>query len=477
MLALAWLLRIDLASRGGQLSWPDEIRYARSQNLVADLGKGDIAGALDIINSSLDHGGFVFVGAIPAALHNALAGAFRLRVADSLWVPAAVLSLTSVLSIGLVYGIARRTGAGEIESFTAALLMACATTMFFYARHLLPYDSAMMLALLALWLGLVPRPGILRMLICGLCAGAAFLTYNGYWLITFFVALVLICYHVSTIRDLFFRAIAFGIGALSPLLALNLLSLSLGDTPYIVRMLGFGLTINQGDFSEGATLPWEYFWHAEHFLLLVWFFAALVILWLTFREGRVRLSRGLMWLGVAAAMYVLMIILSRLELFVVYGRLARQMTPFLSLAAAYALAVLGSELPSRFIWQIAAVGGALLLAQAAFNFGAPLQLEFFDTVLRRTLAITPVFAREITVTGPPIIDDDPHPDARYVLLNAQNLFPASGKKAPPNGRVIFEVEHPLEYLPYQYEGFDARGRRILRSAGISVRLIDTQTSP
>ena len=68
--------------------------------------------------------------------------------------PGILLSQISVISIALVYAIARRAGRDRVEALIAAALMASAATMFYYARHLLPYDSSLALGLLALWCGL-----------------------------------------------------------------------------------------------------------------------------------------------------------------------------------------------------------------------------------------------------------------------------------------------------------------------------------
>jgi hypothetical protein len=61
--------------------------------------------------------------------------------------------------------------------------------------------------------------------------------------------------------------------------------------------------------------------------------------------------------------------------------------------------------------------------------------------------------------------------SRYVLLNARHLRPVQGIKVPPDGKVLFSVTHPLQFLPYQYEGFSPMERSILRSTDISIRLI------
>ena len=64
--------------------------------------------------------------------------------------------------------------------------------------------------------------------------------------------------------------------------------------------------------------------------------------------------------------------------------------------------------------------------------------------------------------------------SRYVLLNVQRVAPIEGIGAPPAGRVLLRIAHPLQFLPYQYDSGGPDTRSILRSADISMRLIDTQ---
>ena len=66
------------------------------------------------------------------------------------------------------------------------------------------------------------------------------------------------------------------------------------------------------------------------------------------------------------------------------------------------------------------------------------------------------------------------PNARYVLLNAQYLFPARERKPTPEGNVVYRTRHPLEFLPYQYEGYVAAERALLRETDIAIRLVDTK---
>jgi hypothetical protein len=89
------------------------------------------------------------------------------------------------------------------------------------------------------------------------------------------------------------------------------------------------------NFAEGWSLPWEYLWHAEHGLLLVWVIGVGTVFWLSSKRWRPAYTRGRFWLGAAAGMYLLMVLFSNgFERIAPLGRQARQMVPFLCLTTA-----------------------------------------------------------------------------------------------------------------------------------------------
>ncbi|MEJ1973956.1 MAG: hypothetical protein WDM96_16285 [Lacunisphaera sp.] len=58
-----------------------------------------------------------------------------------------------------------------------------------------------------------------------------------------------------------------------------------------------------------------------------------------------------------------------------------------------------------------------------------------------------------------------------VLVNLQMLYPIRAEAVLPAGRILLRLEHPLSYLPYQYEQHTPRERDFLRTHDVSMRLI------
>ena len=496
LLAVSWAVRVILVLQGGQHYWQDEHRYMRTWSVLLRLSQANFAGILDYVLQTPDHTGFILVGGLPAVIQYITLWLLGLPVEESIventmWVAAIPLSLASVANIGLTYAVARRAGADKREGLIAAFMMACASTMFYYARHLLPYDSAMGLALAALWIALDARPSFKMSITCGVVTGLAYLTYNGYWPTALIVLIIHALYGQQSGSGVIKRGLGVGLGFVALPGLLTLVSLARPIKPYGMAVAEFGrktgIGMPQAGLAEGWSLPWAYLWHAEHGLLLVWVLGAGTVFWLSGKRWRPAYTRGLCWLGAAVGIYLLMVLGSTgLSMFPFLGRHARQMVPFLCLMTACVVTYCAADwwLKNRR-WLVVIL---VFVLQAVLNFRQPLTLQFPNAIVHRVIATYGHVTQDATVAGRETTsgdaavagDSDRDVSSRYVLLNALNtryLFPVQGVKAPPYGKVLFSVPNPMQFLPYQYEGFSPMQRWLLRSTDLSIRLIDTQVAP
>jgi hypothetical protein len=433
-------LHVALVWSGGQFYWPDEHRYEEARSIVAEITRGQGARALARLDTA-EHLFFKILALVPAAIES-MAG-------EDPRIPGLFFSIFPVINIGLAFLVARRMGASDRESAIAGFLLAISNAFFYYARHLLPYDAAMTWALAALYFAV--RDGRIRSSVaCGALAACAFLTYAGYWTMAA-AAMLLHVIDGARAREALHRAAWAGLGAgatLGAVLATN----ALAGGHLVARFLAFAGTINQGAFEEGWRLPFEYLWHAEHATLLVWI--AATAYWVA-RLPRALESRQvkLALAGLAFVYACLAITSTALHVFVVYGRLARQLVPFFCLLAAAGLeAMLASSMVGMRRFAPATV--ALLAAQAAVNFWMDLRVTFPTQFLREADA-----ARLNEV-------------ANAAVVNARHLWPLPGRfTLPPGYTVLKEAPHPLQFLPYQYEGYDPAQRQALRAMDIRMLVI------
>jgi hypothetical protein len=470
------VVRVVLVRNGGQFFWLDEsFRFHPCLQIVDALHYPNHTWTeiADVIARQHLHTGFLLVGTPVTAIAKRLTLTFQLASVER--TAAMLLSGASVACIALVYAIARRVEATRWEGWTAAFLMAATNCIFYYSRHLLPYDSALALGLLALWWGLHPRWSLPRSFLLGVMGGTAYLIYFGY--LTLVLAVMAIC----LLRQLRSRwvvahALAIGVGFLVLPLAMHAFTLvhSAGGVPFLNDLLALMQLANQGGYEEGWLVPWAYLWLSEHGLLLVWMAGAVGVVALAWRGGVASRRRGMLWLALVGLIYAQLALNSTvLHKSVVLGRFARQLVPFLCLATAAAVRDLADRRPlSRVAWAAAT---AAIVLQAAVNFSVPLRQWFVPEMEQQVAESygTASLTRDMSVLGPEW-DQRIDRSARFVLLNTVTFpYPAKAIAPPIAGRVVLRHEHPLQFIPYQYEVYDAAGRHVLQSADLSMRLIDT----
>jgi hypothetical protein len=482
LLPSAAALRFVLASRGGQYFDWDEHRYGFSTLMLERLRAGDPGGALDILFRYPEHPGFKILGVGPAALQQILHPGqpiSDMRQLSGEWLTAFVFSLSSVCAIGLTYAVGRRAGASERESVFAAFLMFSSTSMLMHARHFFPYDLALALGLLAAWIALSPADRARESIGTGLLAGAAFSTYFGDWLLAAVVLGLHVLWRPASLAGRLRRLATSAVGfAIVP--GLLVAASSLRNRPLVQLSRRFAASITHGEYAEGWSLPWAFFWQAEGVVMVIALAGIAVVM-------RRPTARGLRWAAAAAAIYAGLVIGSDvLHRFVVYDRLARPMWPFMCLAAAAGVATIdeGRWLAGRRAFLLYGMVLGLFLINSAplvtQRYPRDVVLEVlarygpdavaYDTSLQHTFDSTSGFFFPADV---------PTPGKRYVLVNARDLWfeGEPGVKPVAGGRVIASWRHPRQLPFMQYHGYTPAQRRFMRSTDASMRLIDREAGP
>jgi hypothetical protein len=490
ILAISLVARIALVLKGGQFFAPDELRYLRCFSFLHKLALFDLGGIFDQVLSSPDHVGFILAGAPAAVFHIAFLGIHRLpetqsSVVATAWVSGLCFAVPSVISIALVYAISRKAGAAPGEALLATFFMACSNAMFYYCRHLLPYDLSMALALFALWLGIAEKPTLWVSLRCGFIVGMAMMTYNGYWALCAIVLAFHVLYRVPNGAAVVARAVGAALGAMSLPAILVAISILVGK-PYLSQLRDFaGADHLQGDAREGAVVPFFYFWYTEHSLALVWAAATLLALWYCWKDHRRKHSFVPLCLGALGASYGLLVLASvGMGAFPVFGRMARQLVPWLCFASAYGVSRAFHE-GSRYRIALA-TGCAALAIQAGFNMSGPFRMHFPLDVRNAVYARYGAVAYDFSFNGPendisfvPDLDNTSErqisESSAYVLVNAEVLYPLVSLKEPVSGDVVFSVPYPYTFRPFQYEGLSPQMRDLLGKGDYSMRLIRRST--
>ena len=486
LMLLAFALRLCLVLGGGQLYFPDESRYIAAAKAADTLYNANFRSLPRELFTYQAHPAMAAM-ALPAAYIHRLAYALAPQP-DQDWMPywksgannyrlsALFFALPSTLTIGMAYLLSRRLGAGAGEALLAAFLFAASNSMFIYSRHLLPYDLALLLGLFALWLALGSRDeNRKRAFAVGFLAFLCFWLYHGY---IYLYALIALIYGLALAERL---SVALRRLASMGLVALLIVILVFAFTQYVYQedalasMLGFAGTVTQGDFDEGAVFPFLYFRDSEGPMVLLWLLGLAAAGWRLYRTDSGERRRGLLWLGCLLFLYACMALLSDVfQIFVVYGRIARLLTPFIVLLCAYGFAPWLGTLRPRATIAFCLLVAVLALSQFLPALRQPWYMEFYGQALRDYGEIS----CELSFAAPAAIQKPPcnysNPASRYRLVNAGYIWPITERIAPPPGEILLAFDHPLMLPGHRYESYTPEMRAIVEREQVMVQLIDTE---
>lgn len=429
------VLRVWLAVRGGQQWWPDEARFNASLDAVRQVLLGHSGLALQALFGSADHVGFKVLGVVPA---------LAVTAGAPLWLAAIFFGAFSVASIYVVWRIALLTSGEEQVAWWAAFFAATSVSLFYFGRHLLPYDAAMFFGLYAILVAMRDPRGR-SVFAAGVWAGVGFMTYNGYWLFCGAALLVAVIGVGHDRAALIRRGVLGALGLLVPIVAGVLLGLVAGNN-LLRSAVGFAHTVNLGDFDEGWSFVGKYFWATEGWLAVLWLLALAAAVFTTRRR-----AYQARWLGALLFIYVGLGVMSTVaHEFVVYGRIARCLVPFIALACGAVMADLAGRAP-RASWAVAAV----LAAAAAVRFAVPLAQWFPDEFATR--------ARVLAARHAPV--------ERLRVVNAYSMYRPVFADPHAFAATLFARPHPLQYRPFLYENLNRAQRRRFRTHDLTMRLV------
>ncbi len=490
LMLIAYCLRLLLIINGGQLFHPDELRYYRAIETTKHIFKADIKNAVKTLLKYEFHQGIALAKLAPALFHRLI---HSLNHDDNLmwkdlWhtppqnfrLPALIFALPSVLCIGMIYLIQRQAGAAEAEALLSAFLFATSHSFFYFAKHLLPYDIAILIGLIAIYFSLRPRAGrSVNAIFVGLLAFLVFWIYNGYVTFTVCIGILYCGLLAENALDALRRAIGMACGALLFFLPIVLFNIIILDENVILQMMTFSETVNHGAFHEGAIFPLLYFRDVEGAMSGVWIVGLILSAWALRSPSHARDRRRVwMWFACLFCLYLMLSLLSSgLQLFVVYGRVARSLVPFIVMACAYGfsthLARYGRGALTLFVVGI----GTLSIANFVPSIAQQYPLEIAWDVYQTYDDVS--FETSVETSANPVFswwDLQPaRPDARYRLLNAANYYPIEGIRSDlPAGEILLEVAHPFKHSPWQYEGMTPEMREIVNRSDFAIWLIDME---
>ena len=481
ILAISLLLRWILILRGGQYYFSDEQRYETSR-AVADLTlQGNFSQAASSLFTAPEHVGFKIIGIIPAVLET--------LTRESLVLPALFFGIFSLLNLYLIYQISKRLDASSKEALYALLVSAASVSLLYFTRHLMPYDTAMTFGLLALYAALTKKPTAKSSLACGGSSFLCFITYNGYWPLAALAMLVHVLPNPMSLRGghsptnqsqtrmdnfniwakIFLRkGLLTAAGFILPAILLFLAAKGAGVN-LLTEYRTFATTVSQGSFAEGWSLPFEYFWHTEHILFIMMGVSSLYAL-----VGSRSRNKSLKIVAASLVFIYLCLFIPSViyHSFVVYGRLARQMIPFLAILSASGLERLEQDHPSA--QRLVKIAFILIFIQAAWNYSISYNLSYPREFSQKAQALYPDFdfsEKRLAFGAPTLCHNN-----GYIIENVKYFVTPPDINPPVQGELLLSASHPDNFLPYQYEGYTYEERQTFRELDLQMRLYKTDSS-
>jgi hypothetical protein len=455
ILLISLTLRAILIVRGGQFYFSDESRYQASRDAALLLIHGEPAQALMRLFASPEHLGFKIIGLIPAAVEAILGASNAL--------PALFFSLFSVGNLFLIYRLAGNVGFSPNRSILALLFAASSHSLLYYSRHLMPYDIALFFGLLALYAGLDEKPTKPTSLACGILASLCFMTYNGYWTFAGFAMLAHLFFNSK--RDLTFLRKSFltALGFILPVLLLYFLARAF-QINLFAEYGKFARSISQGEFGEGWSLPIQYLWSAEHLVIVIFGGLSLYAIAGLFKNNGQK--HEIIWAGGLLFIYLCLVVFSVfLHTFVVYGRLVRQMMPFLILLSVTGLGSImqHSITGAKVAWLLV----AMVIVQFGWNFATSYELSYPREFVVRARADFPDFEfseKRLAFGAPAVCRYN-----GYMIENVKYFLTPPDSTLPEDGQLLMSAQHPVNFLPYQYEGYPLAERQAFRELKLQMK--------
>ncbi|MDB5257300.1 MAG: hypothetical protein JWM14_1995 [Chitinophagaceae bacterium] len=490
ILLITMAIRVSWMGKG-VYAFTDETRYEASQYLVAQLLDGNVKEGVRALLKTDARPVDCLLHAIPALVQQLLPHEQGLNHPDSLvWVQYFHILLFGMLA----FVFYRLTSLLFPETdYIPLLALACFVLLInnhVHARHILPYDIALMLLLLALGLLVhVHRTaGFISTrakYIAGILAALAWLTYPGYYWLP--VLMMVYLFMVSGSRrfiDGLWEVIPFLTGAFMVVLCFEAVYWCYGKS-LLYSLAGLSLGINQGDYHESLEFMILYMKEsngAVGWLLSYAFLIAGALSLIALLRSRMKVFDPVrVFLGLAFGAWAFHMVLGEVfEFMVFYGRLIHAFVPFMIWAVLAACTRLKS---------FTAPALSVLVALSLFSFWNFHQMYQSITYPRDVLFAfshpmdgstleSPVIQLTKGASGAVPYCNIHSPYAYYNIpqrrvdpslsfYNTAILYPIEGQEVvsclKDSSSLLLRAPYYLCFAPYSYEGYSPAARRRLQS--------------
>ncbi len=495
VIILTLISRLALLGTGA-ISSPDEDRYIRSYiGLQALVEKGNVSSFCSniVINRGIPTNQIIQL--IPNSIQLVLQRATGLHPENpaSLLIAQAFGFLVFLIIVFLFFKILVLLTGDATYALGITAVLVLFTNMSIYARHLYPYENALMMSLLCIYYFLRSdfEKNPFRAFVLGLLCSLTFGTYPGFYFLPALIAGTFVL-HRSNWRDfknLVKLAIFFVAGFLTVTIGFEIIA-RIGHTSYIMSLKSSAELITQGDYSQGFSFVPIYLYEVEGasgvaILSLSCLSLALAVrAILSRRAGNFESIILMAFAGIlfhASQCYFL-------HKMVWYGRLVHFYVPLLVISSSY-LGYRFMQMNPRKNWVLVGfiVVGishfAPFMYTMLFQVGYPKNMLYDNRV--NTVALSadhfinkfemtnnidkvPDYAKSyksVTCLPPAYSADYYSQDTNFTLINCAFIWPDKEKPgfpgpvhSDPAYHLVASAPYFATYTPYLFEGFNKAER-------------------
>ncbi|HUK35497.1 MAG TPA: hypothetical protein VLV86_16385 [Vicinamibacterales bacterium] len=491
LLVAVGIYRFSLLGRGA-LAFVDETFYFTSVKALQSLSSGDLHSAVADIAAARGRNGAALLQ-MPVAALQAIPARYGIPASNlrSLLLPTACNVIVTLISLYFVFGIGVVLCGSAGAALAGAFVYALLANSNIYVRHLLPYDWALCVGLLALWLAITRQNSRGLAVWTGLLTGVLLTVYTGYYSLCAVIGLAVLwqAWSSRALRDAFKFTLVFALSAAAAIAAVELLFRT-GGQSYFGSLRGVHRDISFTSYGDGWTFLPDYLLDVERLAGLALILGAVAYVWragVRIVHGRVRPIDRVM-LTMLAAFVVQAASSSALHAIPLYGRLIHPWMPFLVWMLADSL----TAAPGRRARAVAYTG---VLAASVISFGLMNReywpLKYPPDVLYAMGIDTEHLSPDhmlcelypgTSYSSPGPVNRttrEPFTDRRdYVLLNFCQALPAVPRpKQPavvPSGATrVFDGPHWMTFPAYAYEGLSREDREAIRRDAYRLQVFTT----
>ncbi len=487
---IAMAVRVSWMGKG-VYAFTDETRYEASQYMVGQLLLGNVKEGVGALLKTDARPVDCLLHALPAMVQQLLPHEQGLNHPDSLvWV-----QYFHILLFGMLAFVFSRLTALLFHETDYIPLMALACFVMLvnnhvHARHILPYDTALLLSLSAL--GLIVHVhrthGFISTrakYITGILAAMAWLTYPGYyWLPVLMMVYLFLVSGSKRLIDGIREVIPFLMGSFTVLLCFEAIYWCYGKS-LLYSLASLSLGINQGDYHESLEFMIHYMkesngavgWILSYAFLIVGALSLLTLL----RSRLKKFDPVSVFLGLAFSAWAFHTVLGEVfEFMVFYGRLIHAFVPFMIWAVVAAcIRLKNMTVPVLSVVVVLCVFCFWNFHQSYQSITYPRDVLFaFSHPIAGNDSKTALIqlTKEASTSVPYCNIHSAY--AYYDLTNrvvnpslffynTAILYPIEGQKVVncvgTYQSLVLRVPYYLCFAPYGYEGYSAAARRKLQS--------------